>query len=37
MFTKEVGFEILLYEEKEGIADYGMETDKLIYMVIAKL
>lgn len=37
MFTKEGGFEVLLYEEKEGIADYGMDTNKLIYMVVTKL
>jgi SAM-dependent methyltransferase len=37
MFTKEGGFEVLLYEEKEGVADYGMEKNKLIYMVVTKL
>jgi SAM-dependent methyltransferase len=37
MFTNESGFEVLLYEEKEGIADYGMDTNKLIYMVVTKL
>jgi len=37
MFTKEGGFDVLLYEEKEGIADYGMDTNKLIYMVVTKL
>ena len=36
MFVKEGGFEILLYEEKEGIADYGLDQRKLIYMVITK-
>lgn len=36
MFEKEGGFEILLYEEKEGVADYGMEKNKLIYMVLSK-
>ena len=37
MFIEEGGFEILLYEEKEGVADYGMATEKLVYMVITKL
>ena len=36
MFTREGGFEVLLYEEKEGTADYGMDTQKLIYMVLSK-
>lgn len=36
LFEKEGGFEVLLYEEKEGIADYGMDSQKLIYMVLAK-
>ena len=36
MFVNEGGFEILLYEEKEGIADYGLDERKLIYMVITK-
>lgn len=36
-FTKEGGFEILLYEEKEGIADYSLEKYKLIYLVASKL
>ena len=33
---EEGGFEVLLYEEKEGMADYGMDTQKLIYMVLSK-
>jgi len=37
MFTMEGGFEVLLYEEKEDVADYGMEKNKLIYMVVSKL
>ena len=37
MFTTEGGFEVLLYEEKEDVADYGMEKNKLIYMVVTKL
>ena len=37
MFTREGGFEVLLYEEKEGVADYGMDKNKLIYMVVTKL
>ncbi|MGI9547110.1 MAG: class I SAM-dependent methyltransferase [Flavobacteriaceae bacterium] len=36
MFLAEGGFDILLYEEKEGIADYGMDQNKLIYMVLSK-
>lgn len=36
MFEREGGFEVLLYEEKAGIADYGMDEQKLIYMVISK-
>ena len=36
MFEKEGGFEVLLYEEKEGVADYGMDEQKLIYMVLSK-
>ena len=36
LFMKEGGFEVLLYEEKEGVADYGMDTQKLIYMVLSK-
>ncbi len=36
MFVQEGGFEILLYEEKEGVADYGLDRHKLIYMVISK-
>ena len=36
IFEKEGGFEILLYEEKEGVADYGLDTHKLIYMVLSK-
>jgi SAM-dependent methyltransferase len=36
LFENEGGFEVLLYEEKEGIADYGMDAQKLIYMVLAK-
>ena len=36
MFVHEGGFEILLYEEKEGVADYGLDKHKLIYMVISK-
>lgn len=35
-FEKEGGFEVLLYEEKEGVADYGMDENKLIYMVLSK-
>ncbi len=36
MFVEEGGFEVLLYEEKEGIADYGLDSHKLIYMVLSK-
>lgn len=36
LFLAEGGFEVLLYEEKEGTADYGMDTQKLIYMVLSK-
>ncbi len=36
LFLKEGGFEVLLYQEKEGTADYGMDTQKLIYMVLSK-
>lgn len=36
LFLNEGGFEVLLYEEKEGVADYGMDTQKLIYMVLSK-
>jgi 2-polyprenyl-3-methyl-5-hydroxy-6-metoxy-1,4-benzoquinol methylase len=36
LFLKEGGFDVLLYEEKEGTADYGMDTQKLIYMVLSK-
>lgn len=36
LFLEEGGFEVLLYEEKEGTADYGMDTQKLIYMVLSK-
>ena len=36
MFENEGGFEVLLYEEKEGIADYGMDKQKLIYMVLSR-
>ncbi len=36
LFMQEGGFEVLLYEEKEGVADYGMDTQKLIYMVLSK-
>ena len=36
LFLKEGGFEVLLYEEKEGTADYGMDTQKLIYMVLSR-
>ena len=36
LFMNEGGFEVLLYEEKEGVADYGMDTQKLIYMVLSK-
>ena len=36
LFLNEGGFEVLLYEEKEGTADYGMDTQKLIYMVLSK-
>jgi hypothetical protein len=35
--TKEGGFKILLYEEKEGIADYSLENYKLVYLVASKL
>ena len=30
------GFEIVLYEEKEGRADYGLDQNKLVYMVASK-
>jgi SAM-dependent methyltransferase len=36
LFMSEGGFEVLLYEEKEGMADYGMDTQKLIYMVLSR-
>jgi SAM-dependent methyltransferase len=36
LFLSEGGFEVLLYEEKEGTADYGMDTQKLIYMVLSR-
>lgn len=36
LFVREGGFEILLYEEKEGVADYGLDKHKLIYMVLSK-
>ena len=36
LFENEGGFEILLYEEKEGTADYGLDQNKLIYMVLSK-
>ena len=36
LFLREGGFEVLLYEEKEGTADYGMDTQKLIYMVLSR-
>ena len=36
LFMNEGGFEILLYEEKEGVADYGLDQHKLIYMVLSK-
>ena len=36
LFMNEGGFEVLLYEEKEGMADYGMDSQKLIYMVLSK-
>lgn len=36
LFMNEGGFEVLFYEEKEGMADYGMDTQKLIYMVLSK-
>ena len=36
LFEQQGGFEILLYEEKPGIADYGMDKHKLIYMVLSK-
>jgi len=32
----EGGFEILIYEEKEGVADYSLEPYKLVYMVASK-
>lgn len=35
-FEKEGGFEVLLYEETMGMADYGMDEQKLIYMVLTK-
>jgi SAM-dependent methyltransferase len=36
IFLKEGGFTVLLYEEKEGTADYGLKPHKLIYMVLSK-
>lgn len=36
LFENAGGFEILLYEEKEGTADYGLDQNKLIYMVLSK-
>ena len=36
-FTAEGGFEILLYKEKEGVADYSLKPYKLIYLVASKL
>ena len=35
-FIDEGGFEILLYEEKEGVADYSLKPYKLVYMVVSK-
>lgn len=35
-FDQEGGFEVLLYEEKEGTADYSLKPYKLIYMVVSK-
>ncbi|MCW5515406.1 class I SAM-dependent methyltransferase [Muriicola sp. Z0-33] len=35
-FLDEGGFEILLYEEKEGVADYSLKPYKLVYMVVSK-
>ncbi len=36
LFADQGGFDILLYEEKEGVADYGLDTNKLIYMLVSK-
>lgn len=36
IFEAEGGFDILLYEEKEGVADYGLDRHKLIYMVLSR-
>lgn len=36
-FVQENGFTIVVYEEKEGIADYSLENYKLIYLVASKL
>ena len=36
IFVKEGGFEVVLYEEKKGRADFGMDEQKLIYMVLTK-
>lgn len=35
-FTQEGGFDILLYEEKVGTADYSLDQYKLIYMVVSR-
>ena len=35
-FANAGGFEVLLYEEKEGTADYSLKPFKLIYMVLSK-
>lgn len=35
-FLDEGGFQILLYEEKEGVADYSLKPYKLVYMVVSK-
>ena len=35
-FADTPGFKILTYEEKMGVADYGLDSQKLVYMVVEK-
>ena len=35
-FANSPGFKILTYEEKMGMADYGLDSEKLVYMVVEK-
>ena len=36
LITKVGGFKFISYEEKIGIADYGLDKDKLVYMIAEK-